>query len=161
MALPPPPKNIKRILAGHKAQKSGALFEIILHRNALVYGWQVTDIPDGCKQLRGKMIRVPTPFDYVFTKDCRAVFCDAKTIASGTFGASDITQHQVDELSKTRAGGFPSGYIVNFSKFDKTVWFPVQALITCLNTRVGLTPSSGILLGDGMKIKIDNIFSEP
>jgi penicillin-binding protein-related factor A (putative recombinase) len=150
--------DIKRVISGRQAKRRGDNFESILYSSADMLRWKVIKIPMGAKMLGPfKMIRVATPFDFVFLKKGRAIFADAKTTKGKTFSHSMITHHQMVHLIECEREDFKAGYIVNFTEIKKTVFFTATQLI---NTKKGesLKPEDGILIGDNIIINLDRIF---
>lgn len=152
--------KLKNVLAGKKAQMNGAWFEAALHKEAANYGWVTVRIPDGCKQLRAnKLIRVATPFDYVFAKKGKVLFVDSKTTSDKNFSKSKVKPHQVDALLDLEKQGFFAGYIVFFQETTNCVFYPASLLKTLLR-RDSLSQTEGQVLGTGFKIYLDLITSD-
>lgn len=152
--------NLSRIIAGKKAKKAGDRFEDVLHINALRSGWEVIKIPMGAKMLtKHKMVRVATPFDFVFAKNKdKIIFCDAKTTTGMAFSNSQVKEHQMDKLFALHNKGFKSGYIICFVKKDITCFFSADKLHDASKVRGSLKPEDGIRLGDCTKINLDLLF---
>lgn len=150
-------------MAGKQAHDTGVIFENILHRSALVYGYAVVDIPDGCRQLgANRLIRVPTPFDYVLTKSPReTIFCDAKCTRERHFPVGLIKPHQAEELFKLQKIGHVAGYIVNFLMQDATYFFEAHKLKEALLNRKSLRTENGYHIGDNGRVRLDLLFTEP
>lgn len=152
-------KDIRRVILARQSQRSGARFEQILVAQAYRTSWTVIDIPDGCKQLgTNKLIRVRSPFDYVFVKDKKAIFCDAKTTKVKSFKFSNITDHQAKLLKDIHKQGFMAGYIINFTELNQTVFFNGHQITA--KGRGSLKPEDGVLIGQGFIINLDRIFTE-
>jgi len=139
--------TIRKVIAGKRAKVNGSNFENLLKFSAVKKMWTVTRIPDGCKQLGGRrLIRVRTPFDFVFTRWGCSIFVDAKTTRAKTFSRTQITPHQIFHLKEIEQDGFAAGYIVNFSTLNKTVFFSATVLGN-LRHQSGLDPEQGIDIG--------------
>lgn len=150
-------KSIKRVVAGRKAKKRGEGFENLLYAEAYRTRWQVIKIPDGCRQIGPKqLVRVRSPFDFVFLKKGFAIFCDAKTTLAKSYSFSDLTIHQVKTLLDIHTNEFTAGYVINFTELNKTVFFDGPT-IASVELRSSLKPEDGILVGDNRIILLDRI----
>jgi len=150
--------TIKKVIAGKKAKYSGIRFEEFLKSCAYKQKWEVIQIPSGCRSLgRNKLIRVATPFDFVFAKQGKCLFIDAKSTTAKSFSKSMITPHQALSLSMVEKQGFYAGYIVNFSNLNKIVFFSARHL---LETRINesLCYKQGVIIGDSKRIDLDMFF---
>ncbi len=107
--------NENRRIGGKRAKVAGDLFEKAFEQACAIQGIECIRIPNGCRSLGAfKLVRVPTPFDYVLCYNQRAAFVDLKSIESGNLTHSKLTPHQLSSLKKLSPGGV-SGYVVNFS----------------------------------------------
>lgn len=151
--------KLRNVLAGKRAKNNGAWFEIALHRAAGSYGWSVIKIPDGCRQVGGgRLLRVATPFDFVFSKKRQVIFADAKTTSENTFSKSKIKPHQLDALYEQELQGIHAGYIVYFQETKKTIFYSAT-LLKSISQNEGLSQDQGICLGSEMKIYLDLLFA--
>jgi len=156
--------SIKRKIGGKKAKNNGKNFETILLKEAYSNDFLHIKIPDGCKQLTySKMIRVKSPFDFVFFKQSedsdQFIFCDAKTISQNTFNHSLIKPHQVEYLMKIKqTKNTKSGYIINFEKLNKVVFINSVILRNKLWLKLSISPTDGIELGHKFRINLKEIF---
>lgn len=115
--------NIKRIIAGKKAQAKGKGFEVFIDRALTNQGWLVIRIPDGCKSLSGhKVVRTKSPFDYLLIKDGVAIFMDAKRTKGPNVPKNLFSQHQIDWFKKINHRGFLAGFIVHVESTDDLLW---------------------------------------
>ena len=152
-------KTNKRIIAGRQAKRRGEGFENLLHGEAYRKGWQVIRIPDGCKQVSAaKTIRVRTPFDFIFVKNNKAIFIDAKTTKAKSFSTSQLTPHQIKILSDLDKNGFQAGYIINFSELNITSFYRGSQLAYLLKNSSSLKPQDGVIVGTNTNINIETIF---
>lgn len=153
-------KTIKRIIAGRQAKRRGESFENLLHGEAYRKGWQVIKIPDGCKQVSAaKTIRVRTPFDFIFVKENKALFIDAKTTKAKSYSTSQLTPHQIKTLSDLDANGFIAGYIINFTELNITAFFSGYDLHWLLKQSTSFTPQDGVIIGTNSIIDLEIIFT--
>lgn len=152
-------KNYRNIIGGRQAKARGDAFENILATSASRTNWDIIKIPLGAKQVSAdRLIRVQTPFDFVFIKKEKVIFCDSKTTKNKTFTFSSITNHQLKELLICESHGHKSGYIVNFTEYKKTVFFSATQLNN-LQKNNSLRPSDGILVGENYIINLDRIYT--
>ncbi len=152
-------KKYSKIISGRLAQSRGQNFEKILSDSAKRTHWDLVKIPLGARQVSAdRLIRVKTPFDFVFVKKERVIFADAKTIKSKTYSHSQITGHQLNELLTFESHGHKSGYIVNFTELKKTVFYTASQLKN-LQPGYSLSPQDGILVGENFIINLDRIFN--
>lgn len=136
----------------------GVAFENVLMKEALRMGWVTIDIPDGARQVSStKFIRCRSPFDFVFLKNGKALFCDAKCTKEKVFKYSNITEHQAKLLKQIHQHGFASGYIVNFIEQNITVYFNGRQINPLQNG--SLKPENGILVGTNFIVNFERIFT--
>lgn len=153
-------KDIRRVISGRQAKQRGQAFEAIITKEAYRTGWVTIDIPDGCRQVsHSKLIRVKSPFDFVFVRKQKAIFCDVKTTKQKSFAFSKLTDHQIKLLKEIQLEGFVSGYIVNFTEINNTVFFN-GFQISDQGMNGSLKPDDGILIGENYIINLNRIFSE-
>ena len=146
---------MNKIIAGKRAKHNGNYFENFLKSCAYRDKWEVLQIPNGCKTLgKNNLIRIPSPFDFVFCKNQKAIFADAKTTERSTFSRSQINVNQSFSLSRLEAQGFIAGYIVRFSK-QKEVFFFSAAILSGLKPQESLSPKDGVFIGNDIHIHLD------
>lgn len=149
-----------RQAAGRLAKRRGQQFESLLCNTARATGWSVIDIPDGCIPLaHGRSIRVKSPFDFVFIKGPRVLFCDAKTLAKPTFPRSQINHDQLVELEKPAQHGHKSGYIINLRQgIEIITYFVDTAKLFSVRHGSSLKPADMVFLGAATEINLERIF---
>jgi penicillin-binding protein-related factor A (putative recombinase) len=96
---------------------------------------------------------VPTPFDFILTKNGQAACIDCKTIDSGNFSHSMLTQHQVDSLVNIFDSKIPAGYLVWFRDVDIMSFFTAEKLYH-LYRRESLKPGDGIMCGNSKEMSL-------
>lgn len=144
-----------RSIGNKKAKHNGDLFEVQLARQARAHGWKYIKIPMGAKMVGpNKIIRVRTPFDFVFVKKGKAIFADAKSFNKKTITYSDLTHHQVQELMDMEDQDHKAGYIVHFRPAKQIVFFPASMLIA-LKSRTSYDHTEGFLMGNLDLINFD------
>lgn len=157
--------SIARQIGGRKAKQNGKDFETILLKEAYANDFFHIKIPDGCRQLTfSKMIRVKSPFDFVFMRQSEEkeqfVFCDAKTTFQKSFSHSLIKPHQINELMKIKqTTSAKSGYIINFDKLDRVVFINAALLRNKLWLKEPIRPTEGIHLGHKYRINMNLLFA--
>lgn len=121
-------------------------------------GWQVTRIPDGCKQLSAfKIVRVKSPFDFLLTiAPTLSLYCDAKTTIGDRFTYSAINQDQLSELLRIENSGHVAGFVIEFRQVNK-VCFASASKLALLTLRESLKWSDCVDLGPN--IEIDRLFT--
>lgn len=138
-------------MGGAKSQAFGSLFESVFLKACRSNGVAVTRIPDGCRQFGKKIIRIPTPWDWVITFEGKSALIDTKTVQGDSFPISAITGHQVSELSRHGDCGAIAGYVVWFRNEGNVVFLPadilMQAVIKNKRGSFSKTHSSAISLG--------------
>lgn len=152
------PRSFSKIMAGKRSKHEGDLFEMQLKMQSKAHGWKVIQIPMGAKMLNAhKLIRVQTPFDFVFVKRGKALFADAKSFQKPTISFSDLTHHQIENLFHVEQHGFKAGYIVNFRKLDQIRFYPASMLLE-LKQRSSYGHEDGFLMGSVQNISLDCLF---
>lgn len=146
-----PFKSKARVKSGKLAKDMGNAFESIFELTCRMSGVLATRIPDGCRMIRTRMgavipRRVATPFDYLITKQGLSACIDCKTVDTGNFSYSMLSEHQIKSLIAIYRSGVSAGYIVWFRKIDKVVYFRASQL-NSLKPRESLKPEDGIQLG--------------
>lgn len=151
--------NLKRS-SGYYAKKTGDNFELTFEKSALQARWEVIKIPMGCRQISAiKLLRVATPFDFILTKpNGKILFADTKTTSKESFPAALIKDHQLEKLNALSRQGYKAGYIINFSKEEKTVFISANQLYFATVTRKAIKPDQGLLIGDNKNLNLDLIF---
>ena len=154
--------SFKRSISGRKAKRTGQAFENIIEVEASRSNMVILRIPDGCKQVSSSnFIRIKSPFDFVLVckKTEKTLFFDAKSTSANTFSPPLIKPHQLNALSKfSGLDKIKTGYIVNFEKHCKVVFFTYNQLKNSMVTRKGLKPDDGISLGHKHLIDFRNLF---
>lgn len=118
--------------------------------------WDVVRIPDGCRQINlNKLIRVKSPFDFLATKNGKAIFCDTKTCEGKTFPHSKINQLQIKELLRIAKNGFLAGYVINFRETDTYSFISAEILS---QLKKGKSVKASDYLDLGQEINIDKLF---
>ena len=158
--------SIKRQLGGKKAKRNGQSFERNLIIEASYQDFAHIQIPDGCRQLGfNKLIRVKSPFDFVFVNNKselpKVIFFDAKSTLLKSFPYDKIKAHQLRDLLKFQNTKYiKSGYIINFENLNKVVFFSAEKLRQSTYTKTKLTPELGIEIGHKFKINLDLLFDD-
>lgn len=148
-------KNIRR---GHIAKDMGDLFENMLRTFSARQSITCTRIPSGCRTVSTRagmpiLKRVPTPFDFILTKNGLAACIDCKTIESGNFSHSMLTQHQVDSLVNIFDSKIPAGYLIWFRDVDVVTFFQADKLYH-LKRRESLKHTDGIIVGTSQETSL-------
>lgn len=138
-------------------KKIGNGFEGRFASSCKLGGWQVTRIPDGCKQLSAfKLVRAKSPFDFLCTKAPGvSFFCDAKTTIGDRYPYSAINQDQLSELLRIEKSGHVAGFVIEFRQVKKVCFAPASLLAT-MTSKTSIKWSVCIDLGE--KIEIDRMF---
>lgn len=149
-------------IAGHKSRGYGELFEKMLESACNRMGVAFVRIPDGCVMIRtkgGAVIprRVKTPFDFVISMQGRSAFIDCKTIESGNFTHSMITDHQVNSLMTMENAQNLAGYVVWYRDVDKIMFFTASSL-KHLRPKQSLDLNDGIFLGRAQTFAPNRLF---
>ncbi len=145
-------------------RNTGKEFEGYIMNAASRSGWSSLRIPDGCRQIGKKIVRVKSPFDFVFSKNISPlqsghIFCDAKTTNQKHFGSDKIKDHQIQELHKfATIHNTMAGYLVNYEMDHKVVFFSVAKLMKSFRTRQMLLSTDGITVGNKFKVNFDILF---
>ena len=105
--------TLRRKIAGKIAKQQGDAFEEVFEWKCRAASIATTRIPDGCKQLRGRLIRVKSPFDWFLVRSrCRAFALDTKSSAELAFHHAKIDREQVDNLLSHQKQGTMAGYVI-------------------------------------------------
>ena len=152
-------KNPNRVLAGKIAKARGEQFETLLTHSAESKGFRTIRIPDGCKQLFRRIIRIKSPFDFVFVRGKQVLFCDAKYVTGKTFTYSMVNFDQVQNLRLLESQGHPSGYIINFNhELESIVCFASARQLFALRKGDSLSMHSLVRLGSFHSFDLGVIF---
>lgn len=138
--------TMNRRIAGAKAKRNGQIFENLIQVMSNRYGFHCVRIPDGCKQLRGMIIRVATPFDFILAKKGKTIFLDAKSTKESTFSKSKMKRHQVEFLLPFEKNQTFAGYLVLFQKENQVVFFSASQL-AAIKRGQAISISDGVKLG--------------
>lgn len=153
-------KSASQVIKGKRNKTRGEQFENLLKSHAGIDGWLAIRIPDGAKQIsHTQIIRVFSPFDFVFLKNKAAIFCDAKTTTAKTFAKSTINPKQAQWLESVSKKGFHAGYVIYFETLGSVSFFPSQMLTA--PGRGSLKPEDGISIGTRQVIELDKILETP
>jgi len=146
--------TLRKIISGRKSKANGDRFEYELYKAALEQGFAAIKIPSGCRSLGvNKLIRVQTPFDFIFTKDSKVIVADAKTTSANTFSKSQITLHQLHALLDQERHGIMAGYIVKFQRTERVIFYNASQLHT-VNQGEGLNQNEGVDIGSVKKLNL-------
>ena len=139
--------TFKKRQAGYKSKNAGDYFENMLHFFGTCQRIEVVRIPNGCKvvKIRGKLVTIPikSPFDFIIVKNGIAIFLDCKTVESGNFCYSDLTQHQVNGLFNLERQGITSGYLIYYRNINKIIFYKASVL-SSLRPKSSLDERSGL-----------------
>lgn len=153
--------SLRNSFRGHKAKKSGDLFETFLKSCAYRSKFEVIHLPPcGAKTISStRFIRVKIPFDFIFSKNSCAIFIDAKHKAHGTtFPRSSVNLEQVLPLLSLEATGHVAGYIVQYTRNDLVVFFSAKHLWN-LKPGESLMAEEGLVIGNAKDIDLDLLIS--
>lgn len=118
---------------GVHGQKTGAYFERLFQFQAERRGVITTRMPDGCKVLPRKLVRVPTPWDWIVSFPPSAfALLDTKTNEK-KFPHSLIVSHQVTEMS--RHASVKTGYVIWLRAPGVVLFVPTYVLLRCMRIR--------------------------
>lgn len=147
---------------GRTSKAFGNLFEHVFFRTCRSHGVAVTRIPDGCRQVGNKLIRVKTPCDWVLTYKNRTALIDTKTAQGDVFNVSKITEHQVNELYSHEKLGAIAGYVIWLRETNRVFFIPAVALLSSLSSKGSISDAHpfATYLGDE-KFDIKLIFGGP
>jgi penicillin-binding protein-related factor A (putative recombinase) len=154
--------NIKNKIRGSLAKAVGDRFEAMMSNSCYRSKVVCTRIPNGAvmRYVKGKVIpvAVTSPFDFLLTYQGLTACVDCKTIDSGNFSYSSLTQHQVNSLMRIFESGVAAGYVVWFRESDNVVFFEAPKL-RALRPRESLKESDGLSLGKFENFNSKLIFS--
>lgn len=138
--------TMKRRIAGAKARRNGQIFESLIQVMSNRHGLYCIKIPDGCIQLKNRIVRVATPFDFIVAINGKTLFFDAKSTKESTFSKSKLKRHQVDFLCPFEQQQIDAGYVVFFQNQNAVVYFKATQL-KALKRGESLSLSDGVMLG--------------
>jgi Holliday junction resolvase len=114
----------KRVALGREAKRLGKEFEKRLEEVANLQGVSCVRLPDGCRQLGKKIIRVKSPFDFILGFRLRAGFIDTKSTKERSLSIRAMPPHQVKAmLSLSRDSR--AGFLIAFRFYDTVRFFPI------------------------------------
>jgi len=133
-----------RSLAGRRSQVNGEAFENLFRSALLWRGVQVIRFPSGAKWTRGKLLPVPTPFDWILVDSYGSVaLIDTKTTAGDRFGFAQVVPHQLRDLFEAHTRGAIAGYVIWFRESDRVAFFDAGQL-HALKPRQSLGPDDAM-----------------
>lgn len=158
-------KDVKRRMAGKKAQNVGKHFEYLFEIACKKSGVTCVSIPDGCEtrgfnqaMKRPNLIRVKTPFDYIMRHKKDLAFIDTKTVADGTFSYSMQKDHQIEALEDL-SNAAHAGLIIWFRACDEVHFYGVHEIKSLREGQsVGPQKTPGIFLGRAHDFDVRNLF---
>lgn len=124
----------------------GNQFERMFQQSCMAHGIAVTRVPDGCKQLGQKLIRVKTPFDWILSHSGRFAVIDTKSY-QGNMPHADITKHQILELIRHEEEGSSAGYVIYFRKALAVGFIRATNLYDRLLSRGSIAPMDTQIMG--------------
>lgn len=151
------PENQARMKGGAQANAWGKFFENLFLHACLAEQIAVTRIPDGCKQVSAtKLIRVPSPWDYVMSFNGFTAFIDTKTSLDSQFSTSLIKEHQVVEMAKHQKQGAITGYVIWLRKTDQIFFMDGMRLHSLLGRPGSITENNpyALRLGTSRKFQL-------
>lgn len=147
-----------RVAAGRQAQAKGERWQTLFQNSAVRQGFHCIRIPDGCRTVQRRLIRVPSPFDFIISKTgLTCAFLDTKTCKTRKFAFSGKVAHQVYNLNLLEKHGLKAGYLVHFQTSSEVVFFPASKLSGMLE-RTSLGAEDGIILGIEMNFSLERLF---
>lgn len=120
---------------GIKSQAFGVLFESLFETACKARGVHVTRIPDGCRSVGKKIIRVRTPWDWVLSYEGKTALIDTKTVSGRKFSYSGIVDHQMNELCYHAEQGTLGGYIIWLRQTDEVLFVRSNHLLKSYGQR--------------------------
>lgn len=147
-------------IRGKRNQATGQQFENIVSFHANRIRASFDKIPSGCKWVAGgRAVAVPTPFDFIMSKNGTVVFFDAKTIDGGNFCYSSIDKQQLRSLLKHYNQSIKSGYLVWFRESDKVRFFDCK-LLSQVKRGGSIKINEGEDFGSVFCLTLEKFFSE-
>lgn len=150
--------NRNRKQSGKLAKIVGDQFENLLQISAIKHRIEFIKIPSGHKtiKVKGKLIhqRVRTPFDFIFVKNGKSVYFDAKTIESGNFCYSDLKSHQVNSLYNLEMQNVVAGYVIYYRDINQVIFYKAS-ILRALKQRDSLKLDQGLYLGKEQEIDLN------
>lgn len=158
-------KDLRRKVAGKKAQNVGKHFEYLFEKSCSIQGVTCIALPDGCETKgfnpqtkRPNIIRVKMPFDYILRHQKHLAFIDTKTVEGKTFCYSDLTLHQTSALNQLSISAV-SGLVIWFRSLDSVQFYSVERMLRLLpGDSVGPEKEPGIYLGTSYNFDVKQIF---
>lgn len=143
------------------SQAIGKNFESVFSQICTYQNIICTRIPDSCKQLGSRIIRVPSPFDFIITSPIHGhAFIDTKTTNNKSFPPSAIHEYQVKVLSRHAVNQFKAGYIIHFRQSDEVIYINGDKLLHSYLNKISIIPTLDyvIHLGTLTRLDINKIF---
>lgn len=122
---------------GKEAFDNGAEFESRFETMAALYGFAVTRMPSGCRQVGKRLVRVKTVLDWIISKSGQTILIDTKTTTAARFPHAKIESHQALGLSLHEHRDVRSGYVVELRKISRVIFIPASLLMTKLRAGPG------------------------
>lgn len=144
-------------LRGAKAKASGKLFEGMLAAYCHRHGIKFEQLPSGCKWIGKVAIPAKSPFDFIMSKNGKAVLFDAKSLDATTFTRSACKPHQIESLHGFELSGMTAGFVVWLREPDEVVFFKASQL-KALAPRCSLKVCDGMPLGKRNTLTLEGLF---
>lgn len=116
--------------SGARAQFNGSSFENLFEKCCEASQVAITRIPDSCRQLSHRIIRVKSPFDWILTYQGRTALIDTKSTLESTFAHSAIDWEQVKSLYDHEARGAIAGYVLSLGEVNRVVFVGARHLLS-------------------------------
>lgn len=136
----------------------GKSFEDLFRICSLRCNIAISRMPDGCRQLGRKIVRVKTPFDWIISYQKQIALIDTKTIQGERFPYSAITEHQVTEMKNHSLQGSICGYVVWTRKNDQIFFVEAITLFQSLSMRGSFSAQENRVLGNSHYFDIRLLF---
>lgn len=159
MTGPIDPKKQARRVAAWKSQRIGKSWENILRHACRVQLVELVRIPDGCRQVGPRLVRVKSPFDWIMASPpieigdaaagCYSAHVDTKTITGAKLARCDLPQHQLEDLVRLNRASV-TGFLVWFRPSDRVVFFDAQ--VALLRTSIPMEEGLDIGTVDDMDL---------
>lgn len=142
MKIPLRPKKASRSLAGKRAYHQGEAFEDLFKTLCRKEKISFTRIPNGCRSVGKRIIRVKSPFDWILTcggfSNPKMALIDTKTINRNSFPHSLIELHQVEEMIQHESSSIFAGYIIWLRPIDRVLFVSANYLLKCIGVKGGI-----------------------
>jgi penicillin-binding protein-related factor A (putative recombinase) len=145
---------MKKRLAGKLAQSRGKSFETLFQETCKIQGIAVTPIPNGCRNVGRRIVRVKSPFDWVLGYNKRAAFIDTKTSGDKNFNHSKIKPHQLKALQNLSSSGV-AGYVL---KINGKIYFVDVSILAETKKGESVKLDYAVLLGSDFSFDARKIF---